>query len=206
LPCPDIEIGLRHPVRHHCPGPARRNVIYFTIGAKSLRRASWGRAAWLDPGRGSVTPPHASCDRGDDRGLQIGGGRRDLGNGFGQNFGRDIADRGIDDFVNETDVLVLAGSHPRDDFTPGDLGIDHGLASATAVVDHYDKILHGLSVIPTEQTISKIRNKSIAKFRKSEIWSAGGRIGPGRARISRVHFALTDLRDRAAALARNRAI
>src|ERR1700722_650727 len=67
LPCPDIEIGLRHPVPASLPDPAWSNVIYFTFGAKSLRRVSWGRAPCLDPGRSSVTPPRASCDRGDNR-------------------------------------------------------------------------------------------------------------------------------------------
>jgi hypothetical protein len=46
--------------------------------------------------------------------------------------------------VNEADVAVFAGNHARDDFTPGDLGIDNGLAAAPAIIDHHDEILHGV--------------------------------------------------------------
>jgi hypothetical protein len=34
LPCPDIEIGSRHPVTALDPGFARMNVIQFTFGPK----------------------------------------------------------------------------------------------------------------------------------------------------------------------------
>jgi hypothetical protein len=39
LPCPDIKIGFRHPVRPSWPVQARGNVIHFTIGQKSSSRA-----------------------------------------------------------------------------------------------------------------------------------------------------------------------
>jgi hypothetical protein len=42
-------------------------------------------------------------------GLQIGAGGLDIGNsGFGQDFGGDIVDRGVGDFMNEADVPVFA--------------------------------------------------------------------------------------------------
>jgi hypothetical protein len=34
LPCPDIKIGLRHPVDALSPSAARACVIHFTIGLK----------------------------------------------------------------------------------------------------------------------------------------------------------------------------
>jgi hypothetical protein len=46
LPCPDIKIGFRHPVRPSWPVQARRDVIHFTIGQKSSSR---GRRAAADP-------------------------------------------------------------------------------------------------------------------------------------------------------------
>src|ERR1700682_6634559 len=77
-------------------------------------------------------------------GLQIGPGDPDFGSGgLRQNLGRDIVDRRVRDFMNEADVLVFAGGNARDDFAPGDLGIDDGLAPAPSIVDHHDKILHG---------------------------------------------------------------
>src|ERR1700694_50203 len=76
-------------------------------------------------------------------GLQIGVRDRDFGNGgLRQNLGGDIADRSVGDFMNEADVLVFAGGNARDDFAPGDLGIDNGLAPAPSLVDPHDKILH----------------------------------------------------------------
>jgi len=48
--------------------------------------------------------------------------------------------------MNEADILVFAGDHARDDFAPGDLGIDDSLAPAPSVIDHHDKIPHGVLV------------------------------------------------------------
>src|SRR5712672_116678 len=47
------------------------------------------------------------------------------------------------DFWNEADVLVFAGGNARDDFAPGNLGIDNGLTPAPSIVDHHNEILHG---------------------------------------------------------------
>jgi hypothetical protein len=44
--------------------------------------------------------------------------------------------------VNEADVLVFAGSHARDNFSPGDFRIDNGLAPAPSIIDHHNEILH----------------------------------------------------------------
>ncbi len=50
-------------------------------------------------------------------GLQIGPGGRDFGKGcLRQNLGGNIVDRSIGDFMNEADVLVLAGCDACDDF------------------------------------------------------------------------------------------
>jgi hypothetical protein len=77
-------------------------------------------------------------------GLQIGASRPDFGNGsLGQNFGRDIIDRRISDFMDEADIVVLAGRNAGDNFPPRDFRIDNGLAPAPPVVDHHNEILHG---------------------------------------------------------------
>jgi hypothetical protein len=82
-------------------------------------------------------------------GLQLGAGDRDFGKGgFRENLFRDVVDRSIRDFMNEADVLVLAGNHARDDFAPGDLGVDDSLPPAPSVIDHHDKILHRALVVP----------------------------------------------------------
>ena len=76
-------------------------------------------------------------------GLQVGAGDRDFRQGgLRQDLGGDIVDGGIGDFVDETDIPVFAGRHARDDLAPGDLGIDDSLASAPAIIDHHDEILH----------------------------------------------------------------
>jgi hypothetical protein len=76
-------------------------------------------------------------------GLQIGAAGRNFGQrGLGQDIGGDVLDRAIGDLVNEADVVVFARCHARDHFATGDLGIDDGLASAPAIVDHHDEILH----------------------------------------------------------------
>ena len=47
--------------------------------------------------------------------LQIGFGRREVGNGgFAENVGDDILDRRIGDLMNEADIPVFAGRHARD--------------------------------------------------------------------------------------------
>jgi hypothetical protein len=62
--------------------------------------------------------------------------------GFGQNVRGDILHRRIDDLVNEADVPVLTRRDAGDDFTPGDFGVDDGLAAASPIVDHHNEILH----------------------------------------------------------------
>lgn len=54
--------------------------------------------------------------------------------GLGKNIGCDVLDGRIGDFVNETDVPVLAGCNPSHDLAPGDLGIDDRLAAATILL------------------------------------------------------------------------
>jgi hypothetical protein len=77
-------------------------------------------------------------------GLQFGARDRDFRERcLRQNLGGDIVDRRIGDLMNEADVFVFAGRNARDDFAPGDFGIDDGLAPAPTVVDHHDEILHG---------------------------------------------------------------
>ena len=76
-------------------------------------------------------------------GLQIGPGGRDFGKCcLRQNLGGNIVDRNVSDFMNEADVLVLAGGDARDDFAPGDFGVDNGLAPAPSIIDHDHEILH----------------------------------------------------------------
>jgi hypothetical protein len=62
--------------------------------------------------------------------------------GFGQNVRGDVLHRRVDDLVNEADVPVLTRRDAGDDFTPGDFGVDDGLAAAPSVVDHHNEILH----------------------------------------------------------------
>jgi hypothetical protein len=94
-------------------------------------------------------------------GLQIGAGggafaQRDFAErGLRQNFGGDIVDRGIGDFMNEADVLVLARRHARDDFAPCDLGVDDGLAPDDPLgLEAGDKIV----------TLRSIRNDPLARL------------------------------------------
>src|ERR1700682_2348163 len=105
-------------------------------------------------------------------GLQIGPGDPDFGSGgLRQNLGRDIVDRRVRDFMNEADVLVFAGGNARDDFAPGDLGLDDGLAPAPPIVDHHDEILQGGVLLAAVSEVGgcthvflKIRNKSSEYF------------------------------------------
>ena len=61
---------------------------------------------------------------------------------------------GIGDLVDEADVPVFAGRDARDDLAAGDLGIDDGLASAPAIIDHHDEILHAPALLPPESRAS----------------------------------------------------
>src|ERR1700687_5608353 len=64
-------------------------------------------------------------------GLQVGARDRDFRERcLRQNLGGDIVDRRIGDLMNEANVFVFAGRNARDDFAPGDFGIDDGLAPA----------------------------------------------------------------------------
>lgn len=79
--------------------------------------------------------------------LQLGARDRDIGNsGLRQNLGGNVLDRRISDFVDEADILVLAGHDARNDFAPGDFGVDDGLAPAPSIVDHHDEILHAAAL------------------------------------------------------------
>ncbi|MBA2402076.1 MAG: hypothetical protein H0V72_25950 [Bradyrhizobium sp.] len=62
--------------------------------------------------------------------------------GRAASVGGDVLDGGIDDFMDEADVLVFARHDPGDDLAPGDFGIDDGFPAAPTVIDHYDEILH----------------------------------------------------------------
>jgi len=74
-------------------------------------------------------------------GLQVGACHRDFGKGgLRQNLGGDVIDRGLGDFVYKADVLVFAGSDSRDDFPPGDLGIDDGLAPAPTISENQKSV------------------------------------------------------------------
>jgi len=78
-------------------------------------------------------------------GLEVGVCGADVGEGgLAENIGGDILNGGIRDFMNETDVLVLARHNAREDFAPGDFRINDGFAAAPAIVDHHDEILHAL--------------------------------------------------------------
>ena len=78
--------------------------------------------------------------------LRIGVRRRGRGNGcLGEDFRRDVVDRGVGDFVDEADVVVLARRHAGDDFAARDFRVDNRFAPAPPIVDHHDEILHGPS-------------------------------------------------------------
>jgi hypothetical protein len=77
------------------------------------------------------------------RSLQVDLFRFDYGEGsFGQNIRGDVLHRGLDDLVNKADVPVLTRRYAGDDLTPGDFGVDYGLAAASPIVDHHNEILH----------------------------------------------------------------
>jgi len=50
--------------------------------------------------------------------------------------------RAVCDFVDGADIAVLTRRDPGDDLAPGDARVNDGLATAAAVVDHHDEILH----------------------------------------------------------------
>jgi hypothetical protein len=110
-------------------------------------------------------------------GLQIGGRSRNFGQGgLRQDLSGDIVDRAVGDLVNEADVAVFAGGDARDYFTARDFGIDNCLATAAAVVDHHDEILHERYFLYRRKVsckkcllFRKIRNRSSDKFGKTEI-------------------------------------
>src|SRR6202035_1931911 len=101
------------------------------------------------------------------KGLQIGPGHRDFGKRrLRQNLGGNIVDRSIGDFMNKADVPVLAGRDARDDFAPGNFGIDNGLATAPSIVDHDHEILHKATLLSPDLPsllFLKNRNKSSVK-------------------------------------------
>src|ERR1700682_6308900 len=94
--------------------------------------------------------------------LQIGPGDRDFGKCcLRQNLGGNIVDRSIGDFMNEADVLVLAGRDTRDDFAPGNFGIDNGLAPAPSIVDHDHEILHKATLLSLDsQSLLFLKNRN----------------------------------------------
>src|SRR6187399_2875053 len=98
-------------------------------------------------------------------GLQVGACRADVGQGrFAENLGGDVLDRAICDFVDEADIPVLTRRDPGDDLAPCDFRIDDGLATAAAVVDHHDEILHACDL--TSFRVSESTRGSISEKRK----------------------------------------
>src|SRR5262245_11870692 len=88
------------------------------------------------------------------RSLQVDLFRFDYGEGsFGQNIHGDILHRGLDDLVNEADVPVFTRRYAGDDLTPGDFGVDDGLAAASSVVDHHNEILHLAPAVINERWV-----------------------------------------------------
>src|SRR5262249_20929111 len=83
----------------------------------------------------------------------------------GQDLLGHIVDRAVHDLVDEADVSILARSDPRHDLAPRHFRIDYGLASATAIVDHHDKIFHAPNISDirnqVKQKILKIRNLAV---------------------------------------------
>jgi hypothetical protein len=76
-------------------------------------------------------------------GLQVGARHGNFRDGrLGQDVLRDILDRLVDDFMDEADIPLFTGGDAPDHLAPGDFGIDHGLATTPAILDHDDKILH----------------------------------------------------------------
>src|SRR6202451_1852193 len=133
-------------------------------------------------------------------GLQIGAGSGNFRQRrLRQDFGRDVPARGIGDFVDEADVPVLAGGDARDHLAPGDLGIDDGLASAPAVVDHHDEILHMAPALsPRSRRLEmpalfpKIGMQSRPRMTKIVNWRRRWpRTAPGRSESGSGRFGLT---------------
>ena len=76
-------------------------------------------------------------------GLQVGPRRTDLGQGrLAEDLGGDVLDRAVRDFMDEADIPVFTRRNPGGDLAPCDFRVDDGLATAAAVVDHHDEILH----------------------------------------------------------------
>ena len=76
-------------------------------------------------------------------GLQIAARRADLRQGrLAEDLGGDVLDRAIRDFMDEADIAVFTRRDPGDDLASCDFRVDDGLATAAAVVDHHDEILH----------------------------------------------------------------
>src|SRR5438045_5613999 len=106
-------------------------------------------------------------------GLQVGACRADVGQGrFAENLGGDVLDRAIRDLMDEADIAVFTRRDPGDDLAPCDFRIDDGLATAAAVVDHHNEILHAGDLTSsrapetTMAVFSKNGNKS-SKIRKN---------------------------------------
>jgi hypothetical protein len=64
--------------------------------------------------------------------------------------------------MDEADVPVFTRGDPGDDLAPCDFGIDDGLATAAAVVDHHDEILHA-----GDLTSSRASESTAALFLKN---------------------------------------
>ena len=78
-------------------------------------------------------------------GLKVGTVSFYLGEGgLGENVSSHVLDHGTGDFVNEADIPVFAGNDARDNFAPGDLGIDNGFTATPAIIDHHNEVLHAV--------------------------------------------------------------
>src|SRR5688572_11281398 len=76
-------------------------------------------------------------------GLQVGACRAEVRQGrLAENIGGDVLDRAIRDLMDEADIPVFTRRDPGDDLAPCDFRVDDGLATAAAVIDHHDEILH----------------------------------------------------------------
>jgi hypothetical protein len=128
--------------------------------------------------------------------------------GFAEDLGSNVSDRTIGDLMDEADIAVLTRRYSGNHFAPGDFGIDDGLATTAAIVDHHDEILHAGDVPHWKRqvSISENRNKVKKNSEKQNSLRAEAR---RRNRSSGYRYRPADLaalRVRAAALLRNRSI
>jgi hypothetical protein len=66
--------------------------------------------------------------------------------------------------MDEADIPVFTRRDPGDDLAPRDFRIDDGLATAAAIVDHHDEILHAGDLTLSRAPVSMMA--SISEKRK----------------------------------------